>query len=428
MLDIPKAVTDWYPRTQIAKWAQTQCSSIIQKYELRPSTVKMAMIALQAFVVIIVVSTHRAIPHARRYLVAKKLLQASLFPILICSHTAIYYALQPIKELDAERQRLSRQKDYDASWTQQRSTWVSDMMDKTPEFDTLLKTGTWESLGKATNALFYSEHINRYLGSHSPPNNEMVDGRVFAYCPANTAVKIDGRYFHANFVDCPCVTRKFIAAQYPVAERLKNNKSVQENNKSVQELFWKSALRHGCIIDLTENHSWRDEDLYYPLCRLNSEAVECGSMHITFQSYQYKEEGNIHEYSYQVTDRTQPTSTKIVKRIHYVDWPDHQVIPLHAFTPLLDQLDTFSLEETLTVHCKAGVGRTGALITGYYLRKLIQDGIITQANFKDRLTGLILSLRIKRGPMFVHQQTQFDLLVSYGQSLLDKKSSTVPLS
>ncbi|KAJ1796302.1 hypothetical protein LPJ59_003832 [Coemansia sp. RSA 2399] len=59
-----------------------------------------------------------------------------------------------------------------------------------------------------------------------------------------------------------------------------------------------------------------------------------------------------------------PSESRIVRHIHYTEWPDHGV-PLSPVPLLrmLKALDSSASKGPVVVHCSAGVGRTGTLIT-----------------------------------------------------------------
>lgn len=72
----------------------------------------------------------------------------------------------------------------------------------------------------------------------------------------------------------------------------------------------------------------------------------------------------------------------------------------------------------LWIHCRAGVGRTGTLITALLLKEKIESGVIHKQNLDDSLIDLLLQLRHQRGPKFVENKAQLDLLRRYAESLL----------
>jgi protein tyrosine phosphatase len=80
-----------------------------------------------------------------------------------------------------------------------------------------------------------------------------------------------------------------------------------------------------------------------------------------------------------------------------------------------------SKELPLWIHCRAGIGRTGTLITAFILKEKIESEEIRKENLGLFLVELIFALRKERSQFFVETFDQFALLLSFGTHLLEKR-------
>lgn len=208
-------------------------------------------------------------------------------------------------------------------------------------------------------------------------------------CPKNTAIVVDNRSLHANQV-----ADHFVASQAPLKES--------------EPQFWQWIFENGyAIIDLT---SPRDEvTKYYP--QYLNETYEAGNFLIKL----VEEEGMRKRYE---VINTSTDETKMVTRYHSTKWGDFKAGSLELINELACAIDQ---NENNLVHCRAGIGRTGTLITSALLKKKIECGEITKENFNVELPLLLLSLREKRGEMFVQTPDQFKMVHLFGTTLLDEK-------
>ena len=128
------------------------------------------------------------------------------------------------------------------------------------------------------------------------------------------------------------------------------------------------------------------------------------------------------KYTYNVSG-TIPGVGNVVRpvvRYHFNDWPDGGDLPLDKFNEVISIAESLGGEPTL-VHCRAGVGRTGCVITALLLKEKILKGTITTENFFEKLVELVLQLREKRGPSFIQTERQWNLVCNYGLTLLDER-------
>lgn len=214
-------------------------------------------------------------------------------------------------------------------------------------------------------------------------------------CPKSTAVSIDGYHLHANKVGEGIGKRTLIASQAPLPEDY--------------EAFWKAIFEsRSTIIDLTteKDQTHGGVTKYYP-DELN-ETVNYGSMTVKLI------EADMNTHTYEVENGQ---SGVIIKRYNYKEWKDFGAVSSHELNNLVKQVKQLS-PNAAWIHCRAGVGRTGTLITALALKEKIKRGEITRKNLDTSLVDLIISLRKQRGPAFVQQEAQLDLLRQYGHSLI----------
>jgi len=223
---------------------------------------------------------------------------------------------------------------------------------------------------------------------------------VNVFCPEATAIWADGRPMHANRVGEGITKRLFIASQAPLVQDY--------------ERFWQAAFVHSAaVIDLTtiEDQTKGGVTKYYP--EKLGKTVKYGKMLVTL--HQIK--GNL--FFYKVKD-TEIGITREIKRFRYDSWKDFSAVNLPTLQMLVKQVKTLvpNSDDIVWIHCRAGLGRTGTLITALILEEKIQKGEITKENLDVELVKLIVSLRKQRGPGFVQSQEQLDLLRQFAFSLL----------
>lgn len=240
----------------------------------------------------------------------------------------------------------------------------------------------WKKLETSTNLLPIA-----YLEDNEDHRFEDVK------CPKNTAIIVENHSLHANRMTEGIATRfDLIASQAPL-----------QGNEA---LFWQWIFENEySILDLT---TLADQDngvtKYYP------EAID-----ETFQAGPYfikliEKEGLLRKY--QITFENE---TKEFPRFHLTRWQDFSEGSLEILTELVKIVEK---NPKMLIHCRAGIGRTGTLITAVLLKEKIEKGEITKENFDESLNNLILSLREKRGPGFVQTCAQFEMLRHYGRSIL----------
>lgn len=210
-------------------------------------------------------------------------------------------------------------------------------------------------------------------------------------CPLTTAVRIGSIFLHANYVQDKPTEKTFIAGQLPPQEAP----------------FWKFILENECdILDLNNGISSYPPTPDLPIKKYDSLTVK-----VVDQSASSSDTTQI----YEVADTT---SQKVHRatRCHFKTWFDHAGTNLSSLKYLVEKLENAS--QQLFIHCRAGVGRTGTLITAYFLKHRILKDHISSEKLPSLLEDLILNLRQQRGPHFVTTFEQYSLLYDYGTELL----------
>ncbi len=76
---------------------------------------------------------------------------------------------------------------------------------------------------------------------------------------------------------------------------------------------------------------------------------------------------------------------RTIYHLHYENWPDGKIPELNLFIKLLDIVDRYTEEGSpITVHCSAGIGRSGTFVAAHSLRKEIRS-ILAHKNSKKQL-------------------------------------------
>ncbi|GFQ81296.1 tyrosine-protein phosphatase Lar [Trichonephila clavata] len=177
---------------------------------------------------------------------------------------------------------------------------------------------------------------------------------------------VDGSdYINANYVDGYRCKNAYIATQGPLAE--------------TTEDFWRMLWEHNCniVVMLTKLKELGREKChqYWPNERS--------------QRYLYYVVDPITEYNmpqyilreFKVTDARDGQS-RTIRQFHFTDWPEQEVPKSgEGFIDFIGQVhktkEQFGQEGPITVHCSAGVGRTGVFITlSIVLERMQYEGVV----------------------------------------------------
>lgn len=206
-------------------------------------------------------------------------------------------------------------------------------------------------------------------------------------CPKETVVKCNNNAIHGNWVRMPD-ENTYIATQAPT--------------ESTAGLIWQIAHQNqGFVVDLTTPKDGIDP--YYPTQGkqdYSGAAVELKQTR--------KIANNLILYTYNVTADKE---TREVQRLHFSGWKDFNGTSKENLNKLVDNI-TAKMDEGKTpiIHCRAGVGRTGTLISTITLKNLIKQGVATSENIDEKMKEVIMTGRKCRGPLFVQTEEQFEVI------------------
>lgn len=98
----------------------------------------------------------------------------------------------------------------------------------------------------------------------------------------------------------------------------------------------------------------------------------------------------------------------MIHQLHYKEWPDHGCPS--GESQLINMIEKMaelheSSDSPVLVHCSAGVGRTGTIISVNYIRELIESAELESLD----LFELVMSLRKQRASM-VQTQDQYQFV------------------
>lgn len=232
-----------------------------------------------------------------------------------------------------------------------------------------------------------NETQNLIIRFTNEPTHRFLD----ILCPERTAFKVGESTIHGNWVSMPD-GNTYIATQAPVSTDF--------------EIFWKGvAENNGLIIDLTT-----PRDLIAPYAPVIDRTGKYGSCEVKLveQSTLFE---NVSLEKYVVTVNGEET---IAERVHYSGWKDHDgtdVQTLILLTEFIQQQQ--KIGKIPIIHCRAGVGRTGTLITVTALRNLLKNGVLTKDNIDENIKAVIMKGRRDRGPYFVQSPRQFNAIKNF---------------
>lgn len=105
--------------------------------------------------------------------------------------------------------------------------------------------------------------------------------------------------------------------------------------------------------------------------------------------------------------------------LNFTAWPDKQAIPMDQFKSLISAIASEHQGKPggITIHCTAGVGRTGTVMAGLELQRMAQSGELRQDNYMEKVLDVVVAGREARGFAFVQKSEQLSLLFDFAQSL-----------
>uniref|UniRef100_A0A0K0FXG6 Uncharacterized protein n=1 Tax=Strongyloides venezuelensis TaxID=75913 RepID=A0A0K0FXG6_STRVS len=199
----------------------------------------------------------------------------------------------------------------------------------------------------------FSEHT-RIAFDNNMPLNKYKD----IVCIDETRVILDppgSNYYHANFVTQPGMKHNFICCQAPMNETIAD--------------FWRLCIQQNvsiiiCLVNLIENGKQKCSQ-YWPTNEGEKIKIKC--FNVQYESTDYCDDAFFIRNLKIWTDGDDVTAVKI-RQFQWKDWPD-KCVPSDttSIMRLIKRLKDIKKEETIVVHCSAGIGRTGTLVAAYIL-------------------------------------------------------------
>ncbi|KAL0213401.1 hypothetical protein RCL1_007027 [Eukaryota sp. TZLM3-RCL] len=217
-----------------------------------------------------------------------------------------------------------------------------------------------------------------------------------------------GTYINASF----CCDKTYIATQSPIPYSYND--------------FWQMAYEtHSLVIVALCN---RLTDQYWPYDNSNgvygkfqvhhvgTEKVSDDLIIRTFNVFVLPESRKspfFNSYKELPVSELPQETLKTVKHYHFLGWPDARTPSnIVDFEKMVELLSHY--EGRMIVHCTAGVGRSGTLISILEMIKLKKKGKLEQFDLNE----FVLSLRQARSPMMVETIDQYSFVKNYRDKLL----------
>jgi protein tyrosine phosphatase len=236
------------------------------------------------------------------------------------------------------------------------------------------------------------------------PNSPFLQGfnRYSDVLPySDTIVKVSsGEYINGNWVSGPTQNNFFIATQGPL----------QSTRNSFWKIVWEYNIKLIIMISAIKEGGKVKCDQYFPLedC-LNTEDFTV-SIRSTKNEY-----STLIDREFEITDGQE---TKEVRHLQSIAWPDHGTPDLDEEFESIKFLIDFirSSSPPVLVHCSAGVGRTGTLITLYHLISVMD---ILKKNARISVFGTVRRLREQRWGM-VQTKDQYEFIYKFMELWINK--------
>lgn len=210
-------------------------------------------------------------------------------------------------------------------------------------------------------------------------------------CPSDTVLKVGDDELHGNWVAMPD-GKRYIATQAP--------------NYSTKDLFWKAAFENQAfVVDITTPKDRINP--YYPSENDKMDWLEGARVELK-ATEQLGDQFTLYTYeviSGDINDKRE------VQRLHFSGWKDFDGTSIATLEKLVDIItEKMGEGKVPMIHCRAGVGRTGTLISVIALKNLMKEGKLNAENADQVIEDVIMTGRRCRGPGFVQSQEQFNVI------------------
>ncbi|XP_068996266.1 tyrosine-protein phosphatase non-receptor type 22 [Embiotoca jacksoni] len=207
-----------------------------------------------------------------------------------------------------------------------------------------------------------------------------------------TTSKNDTDYINASFIKGESGSRAYIATQGPLPHTVVD----------FFRMLWEYDVKVVVMACREFEMGKKKCELYWP--KNQEEPFVCEPFRVYCDS-----EENKGDYLTRTLRLTYHDRSRILKQLHYVNWPDHGVPD--SIPPILDMLlEMRSYQDhddtPICIHCSAGCGRTGALCVIDYTWNRLKKHMITP-DFS--IYDLVQNMRTQR-PSVVQTKEQYQLV------------------
>ncbi len=184
---------------------------------------------------------------------------------------------------------------------------------------------------------------------------------LFAFDETRSCRDIENFYVNANDVETPL--QSYMVAQGPLDDTVVD--------------FWKAILHKNSQIIVTlvmAQEEGREKCAsYWTIPEVQFEGWKVSlekSEHIATSAFI-----PTHKIIVRTFLATNGQQQKTIKQVHYENWPDGKIPDLDLFIKLLDEVDRLVNDQIfpITVHCSAGIGRSGTFVAAHSLRKEVRQ-------------------------------------------------------
>ncbi|XP_069382849.1 tyrosine-protein phosphatase non-receptor type 22 isoform X3 [Paralichthys olivaceus] len=207
-----------------------------------------------------------------------------------------------------------------------------------------------------------------------------------------TTTKNDTDYINANFIKGVSGERAYIATQGPLPHTVLD----------FLRMLWEYNIKVVVMACREFEMGKKKCECYWP--RKNEQPFVCEPFKVHCDS-----EENKGDYLTRTLRVTFHNSSRTLKQLHYMNWPDHGVPDtIHPILDMLHEMRSYQAHDDvpICIHCSAGCGRTGALCAIDYTWNLLKKQMIT-ADFN--IYDLVQDMRTQR-PSVVQTKEQYDLV------------------
>lgn len=215
-------------------------------------------------------------------------------------------------------------------------------------------------------------------------------------------------YLHANRVDLQCGLT-LIASQKPLAAEIPGfQQMLAEQNVAL-------------VVDLTRDVEQDVQDDYAlprPMSMLKAATQRRIDLLPSRRAVGSELKAMLQVLTVRYAAREHAARDHAVQRLHFSAWPDHGVVSEDTLIALADRVGQLSHDSggAVVIHCMAGVGRSGTLLSFIAARRRIAAMIrvgqpVGVAAVLRTAMDVVARGRIDRSPSFVQTEEQFQLLV-----------------